>query len=200
MKGTTLADDIHGRNARITSARDGLERGDDDLLNAKWNERREGHGEHDGGAVRIGDDHAFPTAGFLLAAQQFQVPGIDLRDNERDIRFHAMIARIGNDDVTGLSERTFDFSGDPGVHGREHQARSVGRGLGIRDHDFGRGGWNVAIETPRRGVFKLLAGGAVTRAKPCEIEPRMALQETDKVLAHHSGAAENTHIDCLHYC
>ena len=47
----------------------------------------------------------------------------------------------------------------------------------------------------------LLAGGAVARAQPLQVEPRVALQELDEMLAHHAGGAENAYFDSrLHKC
>ena len=41
----------------------------------------------------------------------------------------------------------------------------------------------------------LLAGRAVARAEPLQVEPRMALQKLDEMLAHHAGGAENAYFD-----
>ena len=40
-----------------------------------------------------------------------------------------------------------------------------------------------------------LAGGAIAGSEPLEVEPRVPLQELDKVLAHHAGGAENAYFD-----
>ena len=45
------------------------------------------------------------------------------------------------------------------------------------------------------GVPVLLAGRAVARAHPLQVEPRMALQELDEMLAHHAGGAEDADFD-----
>ena len=59
----------------------------------------------------------------------------------------------------------------------------------------------AAGQVPRHGVRVLLAGGAVARAEPRQVEPRVALQELDEMLAHHAGGAEDAYFDSrLHKC
>ena len=62
----------------------------------------------------------------------------------------------------------------------------------------------AAGQVPGHGVPVLLAGGAVARAQPLQVEPRVALQELDEMLAHHAGGAQNAYFDsrlhnCLHH-
>ena len=143
----------------------------------------------------IGDNHALPAARPLLRVEECQMAGIHFRNDERHIGIHAMIARIGHDDVAGLRELAFNLGGDGGVHSGEHEARSSSRGFGIGDNDFGRMRRDIAIETPGGCIFEFLAGGTITRSEPSEIEPGMTLQETNEMLAHHAGAAENAYFD-----
>ena len=59
----------------------------------------------------------------------------------------------------------------------------------------------AAREVPRHGVAVPLAGGAVARAQPLQVEPGVALQELDEMLAHHAGGAEDAYFDSrLHNC
>ena len=47
----------------------------------------------------------------------------------------------------------------------------------------------------------LLARGAVAGAQPLQVEPGVALQELDEMLAHHAGGAEDAYFDArLHNC
>ena len=50
-------------------------------------------------------------------------------------------------------------------------------------------------EVPRHGVAVPLAGRAVAGAEPLQVEPRVALQELDEMLAHHAGGAEDAYFD-----
>ena len=51
------------------------------------------------------------------------------------------------------------------------------------------------------GVAILLAGGAVAGAQPRQVEPGVALQELDEMLAHHAGGAQDAYFDSrLHKC
>ncbi len=56
-------------------------------------------------------------------------------------------------------------------------------------------------QVPGHGVLILLARRAVAGAEPLEVEPGVALQELDEMLAHHAGGAENAYFDTrLHNC
>ena len=46
----------------------------------------------------------------------------------------------------------------------------------------------------------LLAGGAVAGAQPLQVEPRMAFEKLDEMLAHHAGGAEDAYFDLLSVC
>ncbi len=122
--------DVHRSDARITRAGNRLHGGHDHARDAELLQRRERHGQHDGGAIGIGDDLPFPAALALLVRNQLQMIGVDLRDQQRNVRLHAMIARIRNDDVSGLGERLLDLGGDRRVHRGEHQPR-CGPGLTV---------------------------------------------------------------------
>ncbi len=102
--------------------------------------------------------------------------------------------------MAGLGEGALDFGGHGGVHGREQQARRVA-GLAVLHGEIGDGVGRAAGQVPGHGVAVLLAGGAVAGAQPLEIEPRVALQELDEMLAHHAGGAQDAYFDSrLHNC
>ena len=54
---------------------------------------------------------------------------VDLRHQQRNIRVHAMIARIRNHDVPGRGERLLDLGGHRRVHRGEHQLRRARPGF-----------------------------------------------------------------------
>jgi len=200
MKGDHVAHNVHGGHAGVARARNGLHGGGDHLRDAERLEGREAHGEHHRGAIGVGDDLAFPAAGALLPGNQPQVIGIDLGNQQRHIEFHAMVAGVGDHDVAGLGEGALDFGGDRRVHGGEQQLRGVA-GPAIFHGETGDGRRCAAGEVPRHGVGVLLAGGAVAGAQPREMEPRVALEELDEMLAHHSGGAQDAYFDSrLHKC
>ena len=68
-------------------------------------------------------------------------------------------------------------------------------GLALFDREIGDGFGHAAGQVPGHGVLVLLAGRAVARAEPRQLEPRMALQELDEMLAHHAGGAEYADFD-----
>src|SRR5438876_10520890 len=88
-------------------------------------------------------------------------------------------------------EGLLDFSRDRSIHGREHQPGRACAGLGILHDQIGDAGGRRAIEVPFGCVAILLAGRAIARAKPGQLEPGMALQDLDEMLAHPSGGAQD---------
>ena len=70
-------------------------------------------------------------------------------------------------------------------------------GLAFFDGDACDGLGGRAAEVPVGGVAVRLAGGAVAGAEPGEVEPRMALEKLDEMLAHHSGGAEDAYFVIL---
>ena len=171
-------------------------RGRDHLGDAELLQRRERHGQHDGGAVRIGDDLPLPAARALLAGDQLQVIGIDLRHQQRHVALHAMIARVRNDDVAGLRRRPARSRWRREASIAEKSSRGALPGLHSSHREVGDA--RPACAPPRCHVAAsaiLLAGGAVARAEPRQVEPRMALQKLDEMLAHHAGGAEDADFD-----
>ncbi len=108
-----------------------------------------------------------------------------------------MIARIRNHHVSGLREGLLDLGGDRRVHRGEQQRGAL---PGLHSSTV-RSATASGVPPPRchvSGVRVLLAGGAVAGAEPRQLEPRMALQKLDEVLAHHAGGAEDTDFDFVH--
>ena len=61
-------------------------------------QRRQGHGQADHAAVRVGDDVA--AAGALaLHGERVEVVGVDLGDEQRHVGVHAVVARVGDHGV-----------------------------------------------------------------------------------------------------
>src|SRR5437763_957731 len=105
-----------------------------------------------------------------------------------------MIARIRNHDVTRRSERTLDLGCDARVHCAEEQFGRVAR-LRVFDRQIGHALRHRTREIPIHGIAVLLAGRAVARTDPLQVEPRMTLEKLDEMLAHHSGGAEYAYFD-----
>ena len=76
MKGITLRDDVHGRDARIAGAGDGLHGGGHDARDAERLERRKPHGQHDRRTVRVGGDGALPAARGFCNGISFKWSGL----------------------------------------------------------------------------------------------------------------------------
>ena len=122
---------------------------------------------------------------------------VDFGHKQRDIGFHAVIARVGDDDVAGLGKSALDLRGDTGVRCGEDEARRVA-GLAFIDRQIRDGFRHGAGEAPASGVAVLLPGRAIARAQPRQVEPRVILQKLDEMLADHAGGAENSYFNWLH--
>jgi hypothetical protein len=178
----------------ISGARDRLQRRDHRRLEPKLTERRKDGREHDGRTIRIRDDAPVPPAPPRLRVEERQVVRVHLRDEERDVGLHPIVARVTHDDVSGLRERAFDLAGDGGIEPGEDEPRRIpGRG---RLHDALRHivGKRTG-QAPRRGVAKRLAFRTRARAEPLDVEPGMAGKQGDELLADHAGRAENADWD-----
>src|SRR5437667_112474 len=83
--------------------------------------------------------------------------------------------------VAGLGEGALDIGCHRGVHGGKQQARGIA-GLAIVHFQIGHRVRGDA-QVPGHGVAIPLAGRAIAGAEPRELEPRMALQKFDEMLA-----------------
>src|SRR5256886_4428691 len=66
-------------------------------------------------AVGIGHDEAARFSAPSLALQQLHVIGIDFRNYQRDIAFHANSAGISNDRASSVGKLRLEFGGNRGV-------------------------------------------------------------------------------------
>ena len=84
--------DIQRGHARITGARDRLHRRSDARFDAEARvQRRQGHRNHNRGAIRIRDDEsAIITAGRALRVDQREVFVVHFGNQQRHIPIHAM--------------------------------------------------------------------------------------------------------------
>src|ERR1043165_1352582 len=105
-----------------------------------------------------------------------------------------MVARIRKQHAPGFGERSRDLRRHARVHRAEKQLRRAAR-LRILHREIGDALRNAACQVPVHGVAILLPRGAVARAQPLEVEPRVALEKSDEMLAHHSGGAEYAYFD-----
>ena len=135
----------------------------------------------------------------LLHRDQLQVIRIDLRHQQRHVLLHAVVLGIRDHNVAGLGEGALDLSGDGRIHGREHQARRALPGL---QSSTVRSAWLRACSRP--GASWSLRDTSCRpsgRSRP----PRSRrttddCEELDEVLAHHSGAAEDSDGDSIFGC
>lgn len=112
--GNDVGVDVHGSDAGITSAGNGLERDDEDFFEAEGvRERLQNEDEAGCRTIRIGDDEAGVVAAiFLLHANGFEVRSVDLGNKQRNVGIHAVILGIADDGISGAGEIFFRAAGD----------------------------------------------------------------------------------------
>ena len=193
-----VAENVERGHAGIARARYRLHGRDDDGLDAELAQRRQGHGEHHGRAVGVGDDGAGPAFGGALFGQQREVVGIDLGNEQRNQRIHPEVAGVADHDVAGGSKRAFDLAGDGGIEAREHHLGTATRHACI-DDAVGRLGRHRRGEAPRRHQLVGLAFGPLTRRQPGQAKPRVPGQPRHELLPDYAGRAKDAHFDLAHH-
>jgi len=88
-------------------------------------------GEAGGRAVRVGDDEPALGEG-RLGARQLQVVRVDLGDEQRDVRPHAVGGGVGEHRYAGIGERGLSVLSHLGGEARERQPAPPGDGLGLQ--------------------------------------------------------------------
>jgi hypothetical protein len=84
-----------------------------------------------------------------LLAEQLQVIGIHLGDEQRHKRIHAEVARVADHDVAGGGKGALDVARHRRVETREHDLRSTARHASV-DNALGGVAGNRRREPPRR--------------------------------------------------
>lgn len=105
-----VVDYVHGADAGVPRARDGLEGDDGGALDGAEGrlEGREGDGDADDGAVGVADQEALVGGhGLALVRDQVHVREVDGRDDEGDDGVLAMVAGVGEDGEIRLLELGF---------------------------------------------------------------------------------------------
>jgi hypothetical protein len=132
------------------------------------------------------------------------VIAVDLGNDERDRGFHAVAARVADDDVAGGGEGRLDVLGGRGIEGgKQNLRRAPGRAaVDLHVEDVGR---RRRLEAPLHRLAVAAALGSFARGQPRRLEPGVTGQETNELLADHAGRAENadfelpsTEIRCAH--
>ena len=188
-----VREDVPRRHAGIAGAGDGLQRRDHRRLEAELAQRRERHRVDDDDAVRVRDDASLPAAR-ALALQEREMIGVHFGDEQRDVGFHAVVARVADDDVAGLREGAFDFAGHRGVEAGEDELRRTAgrRGVDAERRDLVG---QRRRQPPCRRVAIRLPRRSLARAEPRRPEPGMSREERDELLADLSGRSEDSDFD-----
>src|SRR5690606_30232553 len=88
-----------------------------------------------------------PAAPLALRLDRREVVRVDLRDHQRDIRIHAMVARVGEDALALGGEARLDLASDASRQSREND-RAAHRLLIVLHPHLGRLPWRRIAEAP----------------------------------------------------
>ena len=183
---------VHGSDSGVARARERLQRRHRDLAQAEGAvQGSKRHRQAHDAAVRVGDD--VTAAGALaLDRERVEVIGVDLRDQQRHVGIHPMVAGVGDDGVALAGQRGLHLAGDRGVEpGEEHLGAE--RAL-ARRHPKGtdRLGGSPG-QPPGAGLAVRLARRAVGGGQVDHLEPRVIGEELDEALAHRSRRPQDAH-------
>ena len=123
--GYDIVHDVEGRDTGIACTGDGLHCGDESGLERAKGlfKGREGDDDAGGGAVGVGDDEAFlkgGRVGELLLGEDGKMGGVDVWDDEGDVRIAAVVLCVGEDGEIGGAEGSLcDGVSRIGIRGRE---------------------------------------------------------------------------------
>jgi hypothetical protein len=95
--------------------------------------RGERQRRNDRRAIAVGDDAAVPGPTQSLGTKNPEMARVDLGDDERHIRFHSVVLRVGEHEPPRTRERGLDGAGDGRVERREHDVRGDRSGVAGKD-------------------------------------------------------------------
>jgi hypothetical protein len=123
--------------------------------------------------------------------------GIDLGDKQRNVVVHPMGLHVREHVVPGLRERGLPLLGRVGwERGEADLGVEIRRGrLQLHAGDRGR---HLAGPVPRRDVAVALSGLSVARGERADLEPGMALQQSDEPLSDRPCRAEDRDLALAH--
>src|SRR5579864_8024678 len=189
--GNHVAQDVHGRDAGIARAADGLHGGDKNLVDAEAAvQRRQRQHQSNGGAVGIGDHEAAVFLVPLLRLDERNMVAVDLGDDQRNVLSHTKRAGVRNHGMACFGKGRLDLLRGRGVKGGKDQLgrRFVRRG----GRDFHRGDLRRDRhgQVPLGGFWVKLAGRAVRCREPCDLKPWVFVEQLDESLPDGPGSAE----------
>ena len=217
-EGHDVVDDVHGRDARVAGAGDGLHGDDADGGDgAKGGlQRGKGYDEPDDGAVGVADEEALGEAvDGALVRDEVEVREVDGGNNERndgvatvvlgvrkdgDLGFEKLVLCKFATDMLASRDALPSRGGGPRLtniarHVRVEPAKDdvavakLGR-LALPHHHVGDVAHGPGL-LPPDGILVLLARGARRRANGVQLEVRVLREEEDEALADGAGAPED---------
>src|SRR6185503_4754566 len=132
-----------------------------------------------------------------LHGQRVEVIGVDLRDEERHVGVHAVVAGVRDDRVSLVRERRLHFARHRGVEAGE---QDLGLELLVAGLDHAARGRlrEGSPEAPRAGVLVRLARRPVRRRQLLDLEPGVIGEELHEALSDRARGAEHAHCHLSH--
>jgi hypothetical protein len=121
---------------------------------------------------------------------------VDLRDEERHVRVHAVILRVREHRGASIGIKILSLAG----HGRIETGEDHSRFEIVAErahHEVGSEGRHRRIQPPLGGIAIALSGTALRGHDLMKPEPGMSLQELNETLPHGAGGAEDGDRDPL---
>jgi len=129
---------------------------------------------------------------------QPEVVEVGLRDEQRDIRVHAVVPGVRHHVLSRGGERLLDRPGDVGVERAEHDRAGERRGA-LLDRHAGDALRDRDLLPPADDLPVALARAGGGRGHGGDLEPGMVGEEADELLAHRAGGAQHGDRDlCCH--
>ncbi|MPM35151.1 hypothetical protein SDC9_81741 [bioreactor metagenome] len=136
------------------------------------------------GAIGIGNDATAPSSQFALDGQNICLIWVDLRQQNGNIRRHAVRRSIGADHAACLRKGRFNIhSGICGKRGEDQWYTGRFRGSGLDDHLSGPGR-HIAGQDPMAGFAISFAHSAVRGGNGHYFEVRVTIQQLNESLTN----------------
>lgn len=130
-------------------------------------------------------------------AQQVQVIGVDLWDDQRHVGHHAVVRSVGEHQQAGLGEGRLGlrrgFVGQR-AEDRPHLRRKPPHGLwvGGQQHHLAHLGRHLALHHPMRGFRIALALAAIRRGQRGDAKERMSAEQLDEAHPNRASGAQDS--------
>ena len=160
-------------------------------------QRLEAHGEHDRGAVTVGDDEPLGLRFPALVVNQAKVVGVHLGDDERDVGRHAQVAGVREDGIAAFGELALHRAGLPAGDRAEADVRVEVERL-MSEFEVSGGLRDGRLLEPIGGVVVVFSRAAFACVDLAQLEPGVVVEQADEFLSDGARGAQDCDLSSLH--